>query len=223
VVELVQDCYHDLVLAEVRRPQVDRAAAGAVLAEAAQRAPRRALRIGDEVEGFLERCGWLAVAKPELGLPVLDDVWLGGLAAAMADGFVSFAELRELPVLQGIQAKLGQQVARSIERFAPERIRLPSGRLAKVEYRRGQDPVLAARVQEFFGLRDLAELTGGGGFVLHLLAPNQRPVQVTRDLPSFWASVYPKIRGELSRRYPKHSWPEDPLRAQPEQRPGRRS
>jgi ATP-dependent helicase HrpB len=58
--------------------------------------------------------------------------------------------------------------------------------------------------------------------VLELLAPNHRPVQVTTDLPSFWKNVYPQVRRELSRRYPRHSWPEDPLAANPEAKPQRR-
>ena len=77
-------------------------------------------------------------------------------------------------------------------------------------------PVLAARIQELFGLTETPRLGGGRVKVLlHLLAPNYRPQQVTDDLASFWANTYPQVRKELRGRYPKHSWPDDPLTARP--------
>jgi ATP-dependent helicase HrpB len=82
---------------------------------------------------------------------------------------------------------------------------------------------VAARLQEFFGLADTPRLAGGRvPVLLHLLAPNHRPVQITRDLASFWANVYPGVRSELRRRYPRHAWPEDPQKSVPESRPKRR-
>jgi ATP-dependent helicase HrpB len=83
--------------------------------------------------------------------------------------------------------------------------------------------VLAARIQELFGLAETPRLAAGRAPVLlHLLAPNGRPQQVTHDLRSFWENTYPQVRKELQGRYPKHSWPQDPWNARPERRPGRR-
>ena len=84
--------------------------------------------------------------------------------------------------------------------------------------------MLAVRLQEMFGLTDTPRIAGGRVRVLlHLLAPNYRPEQVTEDLASFWANTYPSIRKELRSRYPRHSWPEDPLTAEairgPKKRP----
>jgi ATP-dependent helicase HrpB len=77
-------------------------------------------------------------------------------------------------------------------------------------------PWIESRLQDFFGMRDGPRLAGGRvPLVLHLLAPNQRAVQVTSDLSGFWERHYPALRRELMRRYPRHAWPEDPLRAQP--------
>jgi ATP-dependent helicase HrpB len=83
--------------------------------------------------------------------------------------------------------------------------------------------VLAARVQELFGLADTPTVAGGRVKVLvHILGPNQRPVQVTQDLRSFWTTTYAQVRKDLRARYPRHAWPEDPWTAQAEARPRRR-
>ena len=82
---------------------------------------------------------------------------------------------------------------------------------------------VAAAGQEVFGLRDTPRIAGGRvPVVLHLLGPNMRPQQITDDLASFWANIYPQVRKELRRRYPKHAWPDDPLTAAPEAKGRRR-
>jgi ATP-dependent helicase HrpB len=111
----------------------------------------------------------------------------------------------------------------AVEREAPERLTVPSGSRVALRYEEGRPPVLAVRIQEVFGLRDTPRIAGGRVRVLlHLLAPNYRPQQVTDDLASFWANTYPLVRKELRARYPKHAWPEDPWTATPERRPRRK-
>src|SRR5204862_2663560 len=106
---------------------------------------------------------------------------------------------------------------------APERFRAPSGRSFALAYELGRPPVLAVRIQEMFGLTDTPRVAAGRvPVLLHLLAPNFRPQQVTDDLASFWKNTYPQVRKELRARYPRHAWPEDPLTATPERRPRRR-
>ncbi len=97
--------------------------------------------------------------------------------------------------------------------MAPERIGLAAGRQVKVEYGDdGEKPWIASRLQDFFGMTRGPAIAGGRApLVLHLLAPNPRAVQVTSDLEGFWTRHYPAIRRELSRKYPRHKWPEDPL------------
>ncbi|HBY63108.1 MAG TPA: ATP-dependent helicase HrpB, partial [Solibacterales bacterium] len=130
----------------------------------------------------------------------------------LAAGARSFAELREAAregaLLRLLEARLPM---RRVEQLAPARLRLPSGRQARVNYEAGKPPWIASRLQDFFGLSE-TPCVGGGRVpvVVHLLAPNQRPVQTTTDLAGFWARLYPQVRRELSRRYPKHKWPEDP-------------
>ena len=92
---------------------------------------------------------------------------------------------------------------------------MPSGSHIALEYEEGRPPVLAVRIQEMFGLTETPRVAGGRVKVLlHLLAPNYRPQQVTDDLASFWKNGYPLVRKELRGRYPKHSWPDDPLTAE---------
>ena len=96
-----------------------------------------------------------------------------------------------------------------IDRLAPERLTLPGGRQVKVHYDAGKAPWIESRLQDFFGLRETPRI-GNTPVVVHLLAPNRRPVQVTTDLAGFWERLYPQVRRELSRKYPKHKWPEKP-------------
>jgi ATP-dependent helicase HrpB len=108
------------------------------------------------------------------------------------------------PVLRGW---LSAPQRSALEAFAPERLKLPGGRAARLAYAEGHPPVLAARVQDLYGTE--APLTVADGRVrvrIEILAPNQRPIQVTDDPGSFWRNTYPQIRPEYARRYPKHEW-----------------
>jgi ATP-dependent helicase HrpB len=98
-----------------------------------------------------------------------------------------------------------------LDEIAPTHVTLPSGRRAKIEYQEGQPPSVASRLQDFFGMKQSPAVARGTvPLTVKLLAPNQRPVQVTTDLVSFWKNLYPQVRRELSRRYPRHPWPEVP-------------
>ena len=105
----------------------------------------------------------------------------------------------------------------AIDRLAPRHVQLAGRRRAQVHYELDRPPWVASRLQDFLGLaRGPAVADGRVPLVLHLLAPNQRPVQVTQDLAGFWVRHYPALRKELSRRYPRHAWPEDPTALMPE-------
>jgi ATP-dependent helicase HrpB len=119
---------------------------------------------------------------------------------ALCAGCTSFSEITNL------MAAL--RPAR-IDQVAPERLKLPGGRDVKVHYEMGKPPWIESRLQDFFGVRETPRV-GETPVVVHLLAPNRRPVQVTSDLAGFWERLYPQVRKELSRRYPKHKWPERP-------------
>jgi len=214
--------FDDLVLAETEVPVED---AGTVLADAAATRLDRALALDDpEVAGFLARVRCLRLWMPELSLPAFDEDQLRELLPDLAAGRKSFAELRRAPLLPVLEGSLSHEQLRAVEREAPERLEVPSGSRIKLVYEPGKPPVLAARIQELFGLAETPRVAAGRvPVLLHLLAPNQRPQQVTHDLRSFWENTYPQIRKELAGRYPKHAWPQDPWNARPERRPGRRS
>ncbi|MDQ3427500.1 MAG: ATP-dependent helicase HrpB [Gemmatimonadota bacterium] len=104
----------------------------------------------------------------------------------------------------------------ALDEIAPTHIQVPSGSRIPVDYSDAGAPVLAVRLQEVFGLRETPTVGGGSvPLTLHLLSPARRPVQVTRDLAGFWATTYFQVRRDLRGRYPKHSWPDDPLTAEP--------
>ena len=151
--------------------------------------------------------GWPAVNDSAL-LAQLDE-WLTAWLATVR-GRNDLAKL-DLTVI--LQSWLGGR-ARELEKLAPERLAVPSGSRVRLDYTAGDIPVLAAKLQELFGLADTPRLAGGRAPVLiHLLSPAGRPLAVTQDLRSFWDRVYPEVRKEMRGRYPKHPWPDDPWSA----------
>lgn len=113
-------------------------------------------------------------------------------------------------------AHLDPKQVLQLDQFAPTFLHLASGRKIRVNYPGNSSPWCESRLQDFFGLREAPKIGRGTlPLVIHLLAPNRRPVQVTSDLASFWKNTYPTLRRELSRNYPRHSWPEDPLKIPP--------
>jgi ATP-dependent helicase HrpB len=220
-VERVQMRFYDLVLSETTGTDVERTRAGEVLA-AAVRADADAF-LGASENDLLARLRFLARAMPELGWP--DDP--GALAtdalAALAAGCTSLADLRTTDVRGAMLGLVTHAQRTALEREAPAEYRLPSGRTTPVRYAPDRPPAIAARIQELFGLEATPRLAAGRvALVVELLAPNNRPVQVTDDLASFWRTTYAEIRKQLRGRYPKHDWPEDPRHATPTSRPRRR-
>ena len=135
----------------------------------------------------------------------------------------SFPELRDAPWLHVLRSRLTPDQLQAVDREAPERIQVPSGSRIAVQYEVGKSPVLPVRIQEIFGWQDTPRIARGRiPLLLHLLAPNHRPQQITDDLRSFWTTAYHEVRGELRRRYPKHAWPDDPWTAVAERRPQRK-
>lgn len=128
----------------------------------------------------------------------------------------SLSELAKLDLAALAQTTLEAGTSRRLREHAPERIRLPSGRELTVHYESGKAPWIQSRLQDFFGMSEAPTICGGRvPLLVHLLAPNQRPVQLTTDLAGFWRKHYPSLRKELMRRYPRHPWPEDGRSASP--------
>ena len=213
-----------LVLSERDHPLDDPVATERVLLEAARRDPVRALALDrPEIAELRARVACLAEWRPELELLPADEPAFAELLPMLVAGRRSFRDLAAAPVLDTFLGSLTHQQRTALDRDAPERIPVPSGSRLKLTYEPGRPPVLAVRIQEVFGLAETPTVAGGRVRVLlHLLAPNRRPQQVTDDLASFWRDVYQVVRKELRARYPKHDWPENPLQAKARSRPKRR-
>lgn len=212
VVALRRTRYEDLVLDEAPTSIPAGYDAAPLLAEAAAERLERSLRLDDAGAAFLARLTFLRLAMPELNLPDFGPEPLRELLPWLCIGRQSFDELRRAPVEPALRARLAQLQLQALDREAPERIRVASGRSLALRYETGQPPILAARIQELFGQAETPRVAGGRvPVLLHLLAPNMRPRQITSDLASFWKNVYPQVRQELRRRYPKHAWPEKPV------------
>jgi ATP-dependent helicase HrpB len=208
--------YDRLVVEEWRAPKAVGEEVTRSLAEAALEAGPEVFDAREATRGFLARVEFVARTFPEAGIPVLGEEDLRASLAEMCEGRRGFAELREAArageLLARLRSRLTPEQSRLVAQMAPERVALARGRQARVEYERGQAPWVASRLQDFFGMREGPRVAGGRvALVLRLLAPSQRPVQVTTDLAGFWSREYPRVRRELGRRYPRHAWPEDPL------------
>lgn len=219
VVAVRQHRYRDLPLRSARGGEVPHERARELLLPVLANDPWRWLGEQKELRRLLGRLQWLLERMPDADWPTLDDTAVAAAAIDLLTG-TDLKSLRDARIKELVLSRLTQQQQRTLKQAAPDRIELPTGRDAVVDYTAEAGPTVAARLQEFFGLPEVARLAGGRvPVVLQLLAPNHRPVQVTTDLASFWKNVYPQVRKELSRRYPRHSWPEDPLAANPESRP----
>ena len=219
--------YDQLVLTEARAADARGAEVSRVLADAALAAGVESFVERESVERLLARVDFLARTFPEANFPALSEADVRSALAAMCAGRRSFAELREAArggeLSERLRASLTAEQSRLLARMAPERVALAAGRQARVSYERGRPPSVASRLQDFFGMTDSPRVAGGRAVVvLELLAPSNRPVQVTSDLAGFWERHYPQVRRELSRRYPRHAWPEDP-RAPPPHGGGKKS
>jgi len=184
--------YDQLVIEETRAPALPREEASRLLAQKALEAGIGRFADYETVEQVRSRAAFGGIT-----------IDVDAVLVAQCEGRTSFAEL-EASDLLAVMRPL------HIGHAAPERMKLPGGREVKVHYEPGKPPWIESRLQDFFGMRESPRI-GGAPIVVHLLAPNHRPVQVTSDLAGFWERLYPQVRKELSRRYPKHKWPEKPV------------
>jgi ATP-dependent helicase HrpB len=204
-------CCGAVVLEESRQPAPPSPETSRLLAQAALSAGW-----GDQSGALPAKLELLRQAFPEADVPVLDEAGWREAVVAACEGMISLAELRETDLEGRWVATLPSQVAQLLRTEVPERIRLPGGRTVPVHYEAGKPPWIESRLQDFFGMATGPRVCRGRVPVtLHLLAPNQRAVQVTSDLANFWRQHYPAIRRELCRRYPRHPWPEDGATATP--------
>jgi len=220
--------WSDLVLEEtpVAIPSEKREAASQLLFEQALKSWSTIFPSDDDkmLRSLVERCRWLKSVAPELDLPDLSQAAMESVCRELCRQYQSLTELKKAPWIDWIMNSISREQMITLNREAPERITVPSGSSILIEYRQDQPPILAVRIQELFSWKATPRLAMGRvPVLLHLLAPNMRPQQVTEDLASFWSSGYAIVKKELKRRYPKHAWPDDPTTATPTARTTRNS
>ena len=197
----------------------------------------RAMMDGVRREG-VERLPWTDTARRVRArlrfLQTIDPEWpdvstealtrdLSDWLAPRLAGTQRWDQLERLDLGELLLDRLSWDRRAALDHWAPTHVEVPSGSRVPVDYSDPAAPALAVRLQELFGLTETP--TVGGGRVpvtLHLLSPARRPVQVTRDLAGFWRTTYFEVRKDLKGRYPKHHWPDDPLRAEPTRHAKRR-
>lgn len=161
----------------------------------------------ESIEHWITRVNCLAKWWPELEVNPIADADRATLIEQICYGSYGARELKDKAVMPVLRDWLLPEQLAVLDEYLPERIEMANGRKARVRYEKDGPPVLSARIQELYGVS--SKFTLGHGRVavkIEVLAPNQRPIQVTDDLSNFWREQYPKIKTELSRRYPRHEW-----------------
>ena len=199
-VEKVSALLYDNLIIEESRGMAPEAEAAELLAQKALETGIHHFVERSALENFLARLGFAQLEVPDL-FQTLRNLCLG---------LQSFEDLRSatsnfIPLLE---EKVNKKL---LDEIAPLTVRLKNGRQTKIHYEDGKSPWISSRLQDFFGMQETPRIgPDKTPIVTHLLAPNHRAVQTTTDLAGFWKRLYPQVRRELMRRYPRHQWPETP-------------
>jgi ATP-dependent helicase HrpB len=158
---------------------------------------------------FQARLALVSKYFPRENLPEVSDIEIRIAVERLCHGKRSLNELTDLSLVDALMGILTDRQRALLKREAPDRVKLKSGRAVRVHYESDKSPWIESRLQDFFGTFATPMICGGQvSLTIHLLAPNGRAVQITKDLAGFWEKHYPTIRRELQRRYTKHSWPD---------------
>jgi ATP-dependent helicase HrpB len=199
--------FRDLVLQSTKLDALPDESASALLAKEVIAGRCPLAHWSHEVEQWTIRLNCLSQWYPELGLPMIDAEARFHLVQQICHGAVSYKEIKDRPVWPVVKSWLSPLQQQALDQFAPARFELPTGRHAKLQYGENQSPLLAARIQDLYGVDGSLTLCDGRvPILLQILAPNHRPIQTTQNLATFWKEAYPKIKQELQRKYPKHEW-----------------
>jgi ATP-dependent helicase HrpB len=214
----------ELLVEEKPLADVPRGAAAAVMLQGLRAMGLDALPWDDDSRDFLARAqfvgalergdlaGWPSFTREALAQ---DPAWI----EPFLEGVTRRSQLTRVPLLDALRSRLTYDQQRKLDELAPTHIGLPTGSRARIDYASDNAPVASMRMQEVFGLAATPRIGGGTVPVTFtLLSPAHRPLQVTRDLASFWRNAYVEVRKDMRGRYPRHYWPEDPLQAEPTRR-----
>jgi len=207
--------FRDLVIESIERDQgVNLDAAAEILAERVLSGELILKNWDASVEQWTARLAGLGQWMPELELPGWGEDDRIAAVAQICHGAVAYKDIKEANVWPVLREWLSGPQRAALDTYAPERINLANGHSAKITYEAGKDPWIAVRVQHLFGVWETPVIAAGRvPLLVHILSPNQRPWQMTKDLRNFWANGYPQMKKEVAGRYPRHPWPEDPRTA----------
>ncbi len=208
--------FGSLVLAEtaLRRPSGE--AAAAALCDGVRQIGLAALPWEARSRQLRDRLAWLHRTLGEPWPDVADDALLSSLDdwfAPFQTDVTAIAKVEPASLVEGLKSLVPYPHQSQLDRLAPTHFTAPTGSRVPIRYD-GNEPVLAVRVQELFGLTEHPKLAGTEPLLLELLSPAQRPIQTTRDLPGFWAGSWVDVRADMRGQYPKHLWPENPAGAE---------
>lgn len=211
-----------IVLRERPLRDADPAEVAAALAASIRRRGLRVLGWTAEASALRNRLAAAHLVEPDAFPDVADDALLASLDAWLLPALQALRGTLRLSAFdlgEALLARLDWAARARLDALIPTHLEVPSGSRVRVSYEDPAHPVLAVKLQEVFGLLDTPRIANGRlPLTLHLLSPAGRPVQVTRDLASFWRSGYFDVRKDLKGRYPRHPWPDDPLSALPTRR-----
>ncbi|KIL99833.1 Helicase domain protein [Paramagnetospirillum magnetotacticum MS-1] len=208
-----------LILDDKPLKSADPDALACAMAEGVRRMGLSCLPWTPDLERLCRRVAFVAGLEPEAGWP---DLSAAALLAGLEEWLVPYlggvtrrAHLARLDLGAALSGLLSWDGKKRLDDLAPTHVEVPSGSRIPIDYS-GEVPVLAVRLQEMFGCAETPRIGAGKvALLLHLLSPARRPMQVTRDLASFWANAYRQVKADLKGQYPKHWWPDDPMQAEP--------
>jgi ATP-dependent helicase HrpB len=213
-----------LLIVEKPLNDVPRAASAAAMLDGVRSLGLDALPWDDDARDFLARCEFVR-ELPRADLGGWPDGSKESLAADLAwlepflDGITRRSQLSRVPLMDALRARLTYEQQRKLEELAPTHLGLPTGTRVRIDYLDDNAPMASMRMQEVFGLAATPRIGGGAVPVTFtLLSPGRKPLQITRDLASFWRNAYVEVRKDMRGRYPRHYWPENPLEAEPTRR-----
>lgn len=208
-----------LVIEDKPLKEADPQALAAAMAEGVRQMGLACLPWTPDLEKLCQRVAFVRRLEPDGGWPDLSEAallaGLGDWLVPYLSGITRRAHLARLDLGAALGGMLEWGMRKRLDELAPTHVEVPSGSRVPIDYS-GDEPVLAVRLQEMFACAETPRIGGGKvALLLHLLSPARRPVQVTRDLASFWANAYRQVKADLKGQYPKHWWPDDPMQAEP--------
>jgi len=207
VEEIEEQLFDDTVIERTVRPSRNLAVASEIIAMRMIEDGLRPDEWEEQIVPWIARTRWVAETFPQRELLTYADDDLRILFAEIAAGASRWSQVRGRSCLAKVLSALSYEDQTFVQQMAPADIRLPSGYKMKLIYENGQPPRGSAKIQDFYGLDQTPSVAGGRIAVrLEILGPNRRPLQTTADLAGFWRVLYPEIRNELRRRYPRHEW-----------------